>query len=98
MTNKFDTAGESVTDGEAVEWLESTLSPIAARERIEALDVLRGCALLGILVVNIRSFASLGYDPSTAANISSLDRQPPTGRLGNSDILPSYRLLPVCRQ
>ena len=74
MTNDLDKPGESVTDGEAIEWLESTLSPITPRERIAALDVLRGCALLGIIVVNIQSFASLGYNPSMAANIPSLDR------------------------
>ncbi len=74
MTIEIDTPGGSVTDGEAIEWLESRLSPVAPRERIVAIDVLRGCALLGILVVNIQSFASLGYDPSMVANISSLDR------------------------
>ena len=74
MTSDFNTPRGAVTDGQAIEWLESTLSPTAPRERIEALDVLRGCALLGILAVNIHWFASLGYDPSTAANISSLDR------------------------
>ena len=33
------------------------LSPVAAPERIQALDVLRGFAVLGILVMNIRSYA-----------------------------------------
>lgn len=43
---------------------EPTLSPIGARERIEALDVIRGFALLGIFLMNIewfsRSFQELG--------------------------------------
>lgn len=32
--------------------------PVPASERIETLDVLRGCALLGILVMNIRAMAA----------------------------------------
>ena len=30
--------------------------PVAARERVEVLDVLRGFALLGILLMNIEAF------------------------------------------
>ena len=46
------------------------LSPIAAADRIEALDVLRGFALLGILLMNIEGFAGplvgalTGLDPA----------------------------------
>lgn len=36
---------------------QSGLGPITGRERIEVLDVLRGIAILGILVMNIRNFA-----------------------------------------
>ena len=32
--------------------------PVSAHERIESLDVLRGCALLGILAMNIRAMAA----------------------------------------
>ena len=39
-TNDFDTPCGSVTDSEAVEWLQSSLSPLAPAERIVALDVL----------------------------------------------------------
>jgi uncharacterized protein len=34
--------------------------PVTAGERLEALDVLRGFAILGILVMNIQSFAMIG--------------------------------------
>jgi uncharacterized protein len=46
------------------------LTPVAADERIEAMDVLRGFALLGILLMNIEAFvgplfaAITGLDPS----------------------------------
>ncbi|CAN5666379.1 DUF418 domain-containing protein [soil metagenome] len=46
------------------------LAPVAAAERIEALDVLRGFALLGILLMNIEAFvgpmfqAITGLDPT----------------------------------
>jgi uncharacterized protein len=42
--------------------------PVAASERIVPMDVLRGFALLGILVMNIQSFAMVGaaYDNPTA--------------------------------
>ena len=38
----------------------SPLVPTAAAERIVALDVLRGFAILGILVMNIQSFSMIG--------------------------------------
>src|SRR5438876_6588613 len=42
--------------------------PVAETERIVPMDVLRGFALLGILVMNIQSFAMVGavYDNPTA--------------------------------
>ena len=46
------------------------LAPIAAGERIEALDVLRGFALIGILLMNMEAFAGplmralTGLDPA----------------------------------
>ncbi len=40
--------------------LDSPLSPVPQQERIESIDVLRGFAVLGILVMNIQSFAMIG--------------------------------------
>src|SRR5438477_7665047 len=44
------------------------LDPVAETERIVPMDVLRGFALLGIMVMNIQSFAMVGavYDNPTA--------------------------------
>src|SRR6266436_4843747 len=43
-------------------------APVTAAERIATLDALRGFALLGILAMNVRSFAMIGaaYDNPTA--------------------------------
>ena len=48
--------------------LRTVRGPVAESERISSLDVLRGFALLGILVMNIQSFAMVGavYDNPTA--------------------------------
>jgi uncharacterized protein len=48
------------------------IGPVPERDRIESLDVLRGLAVLGILVMNIQSFAmpSAAYDnPATFGNL-----------------------------
>jgi uncharacterized protein len=39
------------------DWQREVLTPVAASERIETLDVLRGLALFGILTVNIAGFS-----------------------------------------
>jgi uncharacterized protein len=47
--------------------------PVSQRERISSLDVLRGFALLGILVMNISDFAlpeNFDYDPTVVGPIS----------------------------
>jgi uncharacterized protein len=54
----------------------SALGPSAPRERIVAIDVLRGFALLGILLINIRSFAMIDaafFNPYAAGPITKLD-------------------------
>lgn len=56
--------------------MAGTLAPVAAQERIEAMDVLRGFALLGILLMNIEGMAGplaaslTGVDPA----LSGMDR------------------------
>jgi uncharacterized protein len=55
------------------------LQPVAASERIEAMDVLRGVALLGILLMNIEAFvgplmnAITGLDPTLTGADRSVD-------------------------
>lgn len=40
--------------------MESIVQPVARKERIQSLDILRGVAILGILLMNIQSFAMPG--------------------------------------
>lgn len=40
------------------------IAPVARAERINAIDVLRGFALMGILIMNIPDFALPGFDAS----------------------------------
>ena len=41
----------------------SRIGPVQAQERIEFVDILRGFAILGILVANMAGFAGLSNDP-----------------------------------
>lgn len=43
-------------DGRPVNAASPSLQPVASGERIAVLDVLRGAALLGILLMNIEAF------------------------------------------
>lgn len=40
--------------------MDNTVSPVQTKERIQSLDILRGIAILGILIMNIQSFAMPG--------------------------------------
>ena len=40
--------------------MESLVQPVARKERIQSLDILRGIAILGILLMNIQSFTMPG--------------------------------------
>ena len=44
------------------------LAPVAARERIEVMDVLRGFALLGILLMNMEAFVGPVMESLTGVN------------------------------
>jgi uncharacterized protein len=46
--------------------------PVQASERIQVVDVLRGFAVLGILLMNMRGFSGQGFDGSNLAE--PLDR------------------------
>ncbi|MGB3714522.1 MAG: M28 family peptidase [Candidatus Promineifilaceae bacterium] len=46
-------------------------SPVGGRERIEVVDILRGFAIFGILLVNMYGFAGMALNPQ---NYSGLDR------------------------
>ena len=52
-------------------------APVAADERIVSLDVLRGFAILGILVMNIQSFSMVGaayLNPTAYGDLTGLNR------------------------
>jgi uncharacterized protein len=56
--------------------MEVSLAPTLGQERIHAIDVLRGVAVLGILILNIRTFALPGscyFNPTIAGVGSTLD-------------------------
>jgi uncharacterized protein len=49
------------------------MGPVGSGERVAAVDVLRGCALMGILVINITAFAlpdAASYKPALAGGFS----------------------------
>jgi uncharacterized protein len=52
-------------------------APVTAGERIESLDVLRGFAILGILLMNIQSFSMIGaayFNPTAYGDLSGINR------------------------
>lgn len=63
-----------MTEGE--KGIPERLAPVAAAERIAAVDVVRGLALLGILIINIDFFAlpdTVYFDPSSAGDLTGLN-------------------------
>ena len=51
-------------------------APVRAQDRIESIDVLRGFALLGILLMNIQSFAMVEaayFDPSRYGDLTGIN-------------------------
>ena len=56
--------------------MQGRLAPVGARERIEVMDVLRGFALLGILLMNIEGFVGPLMESVTGVNprLSGADR------------------------
>ena len=55
----------------------NSLSPVQAKERIQSLDILRGIAILGILIMNIQSFAMPGaayLNPTAYGDLEGLNR------------------------
>ena len=60
----------------AKEGMHPQLAPVGARERIEVMDVLRGFALLGILLMNIEAFVGPLLESVTGVNprFSGADR------------------------
>ena len=55
----------------------SKASPVTGKERIVALDILRGFAVLGILIMNIQSYSMIGaayMNPTAYGDLSGLNR------------------------
>ena len=57
--------------------MAESLSPVQFKERIQSLDILRGIAILGILIMNIQSFAMPGaayLNPTAYGDLEGLNR------------------------
>lgn len=55
----------------------ASAAPVAADERIASLDVLRGFAILGILIMNIQSFSMIGaayLNPTAYGDLAGINR------------------------
>ncbi len=56
--------------------MDPRVGPVAETERIESLDVLRGFAVLGILVMNVQSFSMIGsayINPTSYGNLEGIN-------------------------
>ncbi len=57
--------------------MSNNAAPIAGKDRIASIDVLRGFALLGILIMNIQSFAMVEaayFDPTQYGDLNGVNR------------------------
>ena len=57
--------------------MKSALSPTQSNERIQSLDILRGFAILGILIMNIQSFsmpASAYSNPLAFGDLNGINK------------------------
>ncbi|MEE9463080.1 MAG: hypothetical protein V3V53_14665 [Bacteroidales bacterium] len=53
------------------------ISPVQATDRIQSLDVLRGFAILGILIMNIQSFSMIGaayINPAAYGDLTGVNK------------------------
>ena len=69
-----DAATSASPDGTAA---AASAAPVAAGERIVSLDVLRGFAILGILLMNIQSFSMISaayFNPTAFGDLTGLNR------------------------
>lgn len=58
-------------------YINQAVTPISPFERVTSLDVLRGCAVLGILIMNIQSYAMIGaayINPTAYGDLSGLNK------------------------
>jgi uncharacterized protein len=69
-------AGESHELSQADSATHAALQPVTGTERIASLDVLRGFAVLGILVMNIQSFAMVDptyFNPTVSGDLTGIN-------------------------
>src|SRR5437879_1714802 len=57
---------EQVSALPVTEQLTEVIRPVAAQERIDVIDILRGCAILGILLVNMPLYGWPNWGPLRA--------------------------------